>query len=77
MEKKKLEHFKKRLETRQEELRRMVSRIEQDGRAVDEDSAQDIADRAASSSAASSGSSSPISISILADSESTIACWCS
>ncbi len=49
MEKKKLEHFKKRLETRQEELRRMVSRIEQDGRTVDEDSAQDIADRAASS----------------------------
>jgi DnaK suppressor protein len=49
MEKKKLEYFKKRLETRQEELRRMVSRIEQDGRTVDEDSAQDIADRAASS----------------------------
>jgi DnaK suppressor protein len=49
MDKKKLEHFKKRLEARQEELRRMVSRIEQDGRSVDEDSAQDIADRAASS----------------------------
>jgi DnaK suppressor protein len=49
MDKKKVEYFKKRLETRQEELRRMVSRIEQDGRSVDEDSAQDIADRAASS----------------------------
>jgi DnaK suppressor protein len=49
MEKKKLESFKKRLETRQHELRRMVSRTEQDGRTVDEDSAQDIADRAASS----------------------------
>ena len=49
MEKKKLEAFKKRLETRQQELRRMVSRTEQDGRRVDEDSAQDIADRAASS----------------------------
>jgi DnaK suppressor protein len=49
MEKKKLEYFKKRLETKQEELRRMVSRIEQDGRAVDEGSAQDVADRAASS----------------------------
>src|SRR5208282_4463198 len=49
MEKKKLETFKKRLETRQQELRRMVSRTEQDGRTVDEDSAQDIADRAASS----------------------------
>ncbi len=49
MDKKKLEAFKKRLETRQHELRRMVSRTEQDGRTVDEDSAQDIADRAASS----------------------------
>jgi DnaK suppressor protein len=49
MDKKKLESFKKRLETRQEELRRMVSRTEQDGRTIDEDSAQDIADRAASS----------------------------
>ena len=49
MDKKKLEYFKKRLETRHQELRRMVSRTEQDGRTVDEDSAQDIADRAASS----------------------------
>src|SRR5579864_1720836 len=49
MDKKKLETFKKRLETRQHELRRMVSRTEQDGRAADLDSAQDIADRAASS----------------------------
>ncbi|HTR65054.1 MAG TPA: TraR/DksA family transcriptional regulator [Terriglobales bacterium] len=49
MEKKKLDYFKKRLETRQQDLRRMVSRTEQDGRTVDEDSAQDIADRAASS----------------------------
>jgi len=49
MEKKKLDAFKKRLETRQQELRRMVSRTEQDGRTVDDDSAQDIADRAASS----------------------------
>ena len=49
MDKKKIEYFKKRLETRQSELRRMVTRIEQDGRTVDEDSAQDIADRAASS----------------------------
>ena len=49
MDKKKLDSFKKRLETRQHELRRMVSRTEQDGRTVDEDSAQDIADRAASS----------------------------
>jgi len=49
MEKKKLDYFKKRLETRQQDLRRMVSRTEQDGRSVDEGSAQDIADRAASS----------------------------
>ncbi|HXW92641.1 MAG TPA: TraR/DksA family transcriptional regulator [Terriglobales bacterium] len=49
MEKKKLEYFRKRLETRQQELRRMVSRTQQDGRSADEDTAQDIADRAASS----------------------------
>ena len=49
MEKKKLETFKKRLETRQQELRRMVSRTQQDGRTADEDVAQDIADKAASS----------------------------
>jgi DnaK suppressor protein len=49
MDKKKLEYFKKRLETRLQELRRMVSRTEMDGRTTDDDSAQDIADRAASS----------------------------
>ena len=49
MDKKKLEALKKRLETRQQELRRTVVRNEQDGRTADEDSAQDIADRAASS----------------------------
>ena len=49
MDKKKLEAFKKRLETRQQELRRMVSRTQQDGRSADEDVAQDIADKAASS----------------------------
>ena len=49
MEKKRLEQFKKKLETRQQDLRRTVTRTEQDGRAADLDSAQDIADRAASS----------------------------
>jgi len=49
MDKKKLDNFRKRLETRQQELRRMVSRTQQDGRSADEDTAQDIADRAASS----------------------------
>jgi DnaK suppressor protein len=49
MEKKKLDYFKKRLEERQHMLRRNVSRTEMDGRHTDEDAAQDIADRAASS----------------------------
>src|SRR3954453_21488215 len=49
MDKKKLDYFRKRLESRQHDLRRMVTRTEQDGRAADEDTAQDIADRAASS----------------------------
>ena len=49
MDKKRIEQFKKKLETRQQELHRTVTRTEQDGRAADLDSAQDIADRAASS----------------------------
>jgi DnaK suppressor protein len=49
MDKKKLDSFKKRLETRQVELRRMVTRTEQDGRTADDEATQDIADRAASS----------------------------
>jgi len=49
MDKKKIEYFKKRLETRLHDLSRAVSRTQQDGRTADEDSAQDIADRAASS----------------------------
>src|SRR5215831_15429776 len=49
MDKKKLDTFKKRLETRQQELRRTVNRTQADGRSADEDTAQDVADRAASS----------------------------
>ncbi len=49
MDKKKLEYFRKRLETRQQELRHMVSRNQQDGRSADDEATQDIADRAASS----------------------------
>jgi len=49
MDKKKLDFFKKKLEERQQQLRRNVSRTEQDGRSNDQDSAQDIADKAASS----------------------------
>jgi DnaK suppressor protein len=49
LDKKRLEQFKKRLEDRQVELRRMVSSRQQDGRNQGEDVAQDIADKAASS----------------------------
>lgn len=50
MDKKKLEEFRKKLETRQQELRRSVAQSEEDGRAADNaDIAQDIADRASSS----------------------------
>jgi len=49
MDKKKLEYFRKHLETRQQDLRRMVNRTQQDGRNADENIAQDIADKAASS----------------------------
>ena len=49
MDKKKLEAFKKKLETRQQELRRTVTRNQADGRVADEDTAAaDIADRAVS-----------------------------
>ncbi len=49
MDKKKLEQFKKQLESRQQQVRRNVSRIEEDGRIADSEAAQDIADRAANS----------------------------
>lgn len=49
MDRKRLEQFRKRLEQRQQDLRRVVSRTEQDGRAADEAMAQDIADKAANS----------------------------
>lgn len=49
MDKKKIESFKKRLETRQQELRTMVTRNQKDGRAADDEATQDVADRAASS----------------------------
>jgi DnaK suppressor protein len=49
MDKKKLDYFKKRLEERHREIRKAVSRTEHDGRTADEDQAQDIADKAASS----------------------------
>jgi DnaK suppressor protein len=49
MDKKKAEYFRKRLLAKQEELLRLVSKSEQDGRQIDEDVTQDIADKAANS----------------------------
>jgi len=49
MDKKKVELFKKRLLTKQEELLRVVTKSEQDGREADEEATQDIADKAANS----------------------------
>ncbi len=49
MDKKKTEYFKKRLVTKRQELERIVSRVEQDGRFADEETPQDLADKAANS----------------------------
>src|ERR1700685_1267359 len=49
MEKKKLEAFRKRLETRRQELSHTVPRNQKDGRTADDEATQDVADRAASS----------------------------
>ena len=49
MEKKRLELYKKRLLERREQLQEIVSKAEQDGREADEETTQDIADKASSS----------------------------
>lgn len=49
MEKKKLDQFKKQLEQRQQDIKRVLSQTQEAGRTADSDSAQDIADRAANS----------------------------
>ncbi len=49
MEKKQLQQFRKRLEIRQQELRRSLNRTQEDGRTVEDVRAADQADRAASS----------------------------
>lgn len=49
MDKKRAELYKKRLAQKQEELLRLVSKSEQDGREADEEVTQDIADKAANS----------------------------
>ena len=48
MDKRRLDQYRKRLTERREELRKIVSQTEQDGRKADEDPTQDIADKAAS-----------------------------
>jgi DnaK suppressor protein len=49
MDKKKAEYYKKRLVATQEELSRLVTKSERDGREADEEATQDIADKAANS----------------------------
>jgi hypothetical protein len=49
MDKKKLDTFRKKLETRRQELSHMVVRNQKDGRTADDEATQDVADRAASS----------------------------
>ena len=49
MDKKRLDHFKKKLESRREELVRTIARTEQEGRSADSDSTVDLADKAANS----------------------------
>lgn len=47
MDKKKMELYRKRLHEKQEQLLRLVSKSDQDGREADEEGTQDIADKAA------------------------------
>lgn len=49
MDKKRLEYYKKKLQTRREELLRNIARTEEEGRAADEDPTVDLADKAANS----------------------------
>ena len=49
MDKKRLEHYRKRLRVKRDELERTVSRVEHDGRRADEETPQDLADKAANS----------------------------
>jgi len=49
MDKKKAEYYKKRLVTTQDELTRLVTKSERDGREADEEATQDVADKAANS----------------------------
>ncbi len=49
MDKKRIEYYKKKLLTKREELLRVVSKAEHDGREADFDPTQDLADKAANS----------------------------
>jgi RNA polymerase-binding transcription factor len=49
MDKKQTQQFKKRVETRQQELRRSLTRAQEDGRTLEDGRAADQSDRAASS----------------------------
>jgi RNA polymerase-binding transcription factor len=49
MDKKRLEYYKKKLQTRREELMRGIARTQQEGREADEDPTVDLADKAANS----------------------------
>ena len=49
MDKKRLDYYKKKLQAKREELLKIIARIEQEGRAADEDPTVDLADKAANS----------------------------
>jgi DnaK suppressor protein len=49
MDKKRLEYYKKKLQTRREELMKTIARTQEEGRTADEDPTVDLADKAANS----------------------------
>jgi DnaK suppressor protein len=49
MDKKRLDYYKKKLQAKREELLKIIARTEEEGRAADEDTTVDLADKAANS----------------------------
>jgi DnaK suppressor protein len=49
MDKKRVDYYKKKLQTRREELLKTIARTEEEGRAADDDPTVDLADKAANS----------------------------
>jgi len=49
MDKKRIEYYKKKLQTRREELMKTIARTQEEGRTADEDQTVDLADKAANS----------------------------